>query len=169
NRRNALFYKTLNGAGVGDLFMSFIHTCELNGANPFDYLAGLPVTLAADERRHSRGRGFERLFECIVEKGNPHFRRISSARHTREVASHASFGDDEAEFLKLTVDPGRPPCRILPRQAADQAAKLIANLRSVGTTLSPPPMPAEDCPVPRDYGVRFDDDEHIPPAGPEFV
>ena len=30
NRKNALFYKTLNGAGVGDLFMSLIHTCELN-------------------------------------------------------------------------------------------------------------------------------------------
>jgi len=41
NRRNALFYKTLNGAVVGDLFMSLIHTCELNGANPFDYLTGL--------------------------------------------------------------------------------------------------------------------------------
>ena len=38
NRKNALFYKTLNGAGVGDLFMSLIHTCELNGADPFDYL-----------------------------------------------------------------------------------------------------------------------------------
>jgi transposase len=41
NRRNALFYKTLNGARVGDLFMSLIHTCELNGANPFDYLTEL--------------------------------------------------------------------------------------------------------------------------------
>lgn len=41
NRRNALFYKTLNGAGVGDLFMSLIHTCELNGANPFEYLTEL--------------------------------------------------------------------------------------------------------------------------------
>jgi transposase len=38
NRKNALFYKTLNGAGVGDVFMSLIHFCELNGANPFDYL-----------------------------------------------------------------------------------------------------------------------------------
>jgi transposase len=28
NRKNALFYKTLNGAGVGDLFMSLIHTCS---------------------------------------------------------------------------------------------------------------------------------------------
>jgi len=41
NRRNALFYRTLNGAAVGDLFMSLIHTCELNDANPFDYLTEL--------------------------------------------------------------------------------------------------------------------------------
>jgi transposase len=38
HRKNALFYKTMNGARVGDLFMSLIHTCELNQVNPFDYL-----------------------------------------------------------------------------------------------------------------------------------
>lgn len=38
HRKNALFYKTCHGARVGDLFMSLIHTCELNNANPFDYL-----------------------------------------------------------------------------------------------------------------------------------
>ena len=32
NRRNALFYRTLKGAQTGDLFMSLIHTCELNQA-----------------------------------------------------------------------------------------------------------------------------------------
>jgi hypothetical protein len=26
---------------VGDLFITLIHTCELNGANPFDYLTEL--------------------------------------------------------------------------------------------------------------------------------
>jgi transposase len=41
HRRNALFYKTMNGARVGDLFMSLIHTCELNKVNPFDYLTEL--------------------------------------------------------------------------------------------------------------------------------
>ena len=41
HRKNSLFYKTMNGAAVGDLFMSLIHTCELNGANPFDYLTEL--------------------------------------------------------------------------------------------------------------------------------
>lgn len=41
HRKNSLFYKTMNGAAVGDLFMSLIHTCELNGANPFHYLTEL--------------------------------------------------------------------------------------------------------------------------------
>jgi transposase len=41
HRKNALFYRTLHGAEAGDLFMSLIHTCELAGANPFDYFPGL--------------------------------------------------------------------------------------------------------------------------------
>jgi hypothetical protein len=41
HRKNSLFYKTENGARVGDLFMSLIHTCELCGANPFDYMTRL--------------------------------------------------------------------------------------------------------------------------------
>jgi transposase len=41
HRKNALFYRTLNGAEVGDLFMSLIHTCQLCGANSFDYLIEL--------------------------------------------------------------------------------------------------------------------------------
>jgi transposase len=41
NRKNALFYKTANGARAGDLFMSLIHTCELCGVNSFDYLTEL--------------------------------------------------------------------------------------------------------------------------------
>jgi transposase len=50
HRKNALFYKTMNGARVGDLFMSLIHTCELNKANPFHYLTELlrhPVEMKA--------------------------------------------------------------------------------------------------------------------------
>jgi hypothetical protein len=41
HRKNALFYKTLNGAQVGDLFMSLIHTCRLCDAKPFEYLTEL--------------------------------------------------------------------------------------------------------------------------------
>jgi transposase len=46
HRKNALFYRTLNGAQVGDLFMSLIHTCQLCDANSFDYLTEL--------QRHAR-------------------------------------------------------------------------------------------------------------------
>ena len=41
HRKNALFYKTMNGAEAGDLFMSLIHTCELCRSNPFDYVTEL--------------------------------------------------------------------------------------------------------------------------------
>lgn len=41
HRKNALFYKTENGAHTGDIYMSLIYTCELCGANPFDYLTQL--------------------------------------------------------------------------------------------------------------------------------
>jgi transposase len=50
HRKNALFFKTQNGARVGDLFMSLIYTCQLNEVNPFDYLTQLqrhPDPLAA--------------------------------------------------------------------------------------------------------------------------
>ena len=46
HRKNALFYRTLHGAEVGDLFMTLIHTCQLCGANSFDYLVEL--------QRHAR-------------------------------------------------------------------------------------------------------------------
>jgi hypothetical protein len=41
HRKNSLFFKTKNGAFVGDLFMSLIHTCHLSGVNPFHYLTSL--------------------------------------------------------------------------------------------------------------------------------
>ena len=43
HRKNALFYKTENGARVGDLFMSLIHTAELCSVDPFAYLTDLQL------------------------------------------------------------------------------------------------------------------------------
>jgi hypothetical protein len=54
HRKNALFYKTRRGARVGDIFMSLIHTCELGGVNPFDYLTEIErhaEEAAAEPRR----------------------------------------------------------------------------------------------------------------------
>ncbi len=41
SRKNSLFYKTLNGATVGDRLMAVSHTCVLNKVNPFDYLTAV--------------------------------------------------------------------------------------------------------------------------------
>jgi transposase len=41
HRKNSLFYKIRKGAQMGDLFMSLIHTCELNDVNVFAYLTEL--------------------------------------------------------------------------------------------------------------------------------
>ena len=54
HRKNALFYKTQNGASVGDLFMSLIYTCGLNQVNPFDYLTQLQRHVEALAARPER-------------------------------------------------------------------------------------------------------------------
>jgi transposase len=41
HRKNSLFYRTLHGAYIGDLFMSLIHTCRLSKVNPLHYLVAL--------------------------------------------------------------------------------------------------------------------------------
>lgn len=40
-RNASLFYKSLHGANVGDLYMSIIFTAEMNGENSFEYLCAL--------------------------------------------------------------------------------------------------------------------------------
>ena len=41
HRKNSLFCKTLNGGHVGDVFMSLIHSAELNKVHPFEYFVAL--------------------------------------------------------------------------------------------------------------------------------
>jgi transposase len=54
HRKNSLSYKTENGAAVGDLFMSLIHTCRLCKESPFDYLRA--VQSHADQAKQSPGQ-----------------------------------------------------------------------------------------------------------------
>ena len=41
HRKNALFYRSDEGARVGDLYLSLIYTAQLCEANPFEYLVSL--------------------------------------------------------------------------------------------------------------------------------
>ncbi len=54
NRKNAYFYKTENGALVGDILMSLIHTCRLNRVNPFDYLTAIQKHAGRVKKRPAR-------------------------------------------------------------------------------------------------------------------
>ena len=46
HRKGSMFYKTVRGAEIGDIYMSLIHSCRLCDVNPFDYLNAL--------QRHAR-------------------------------------------------------------------------------------------------------------------
>jgi transposase len=46
-RKNSLFFKTQNGARVGDTFTSLIYTCQLAGVDPFHYLTEIQKHAAA--------------------------------------------------------------------------------------------------------------------------
>ena len=68
HRKNAYFYLTENGARVGDLFMSLIHTCRLAGANPFKYLTALQRN--AERVRARPGDWLPWNYECALESLN---------------------------------------------------------------------------------------------------
>jgi hypothetical protein len=52
HRKGSMFYKTVKGAEVGDIYMSLIHTCRLCDVNPFEYLKALQQH-AQDVIRHA--------------------------------------------------------------------------------------------------------------------
>ena len=41
HRKNSMFYKTENGAAVGDCLMSLSQTCVANGESPYEYFITL--------------------------------------------------------------------------------------------------------------------------------
>jgi transposase len=47
HRKNSLFYKTVNGARVGDILMSLIETCRLAKVNAYEYLLALLKNISA--------------------------------------------------------------------------------------------------------------------------
>lgn len=70
HRKTALFYKTVGGARVGDLFMSIIHTAELAKIDVFDYLVALQRhhELAADDPASWMPWNYTRALTPITER-----------------------------------------------------------------------------------------------------
>jgi len=117
HRKNALFYRTLNGAQVGDLFMSLIHTCQLCGANSFDYLIEL--------QRHARelaairkpARRIHRLafFECApAAHGVKVFEREANRVHQVVTTRAGGIGTMRGQSLPYRKAGGH--CVVLERR-----------------------------------------------------
>jgi len=68
NRKNAYFYRTEHGAYIGDMFMSLIHTCNLNGVNPFDYLTALQKHAAELRKDPSAWMpwNYQKMFQALA-------------------------------------------------------------------------------------------------------
>lgn len=64
-RKNSLFYKTQNGADVGDILTSVLGTALANGINVFDYLVALQQNWcfcgSCQKRRINKIRARQRL------------------------------------------------------------------------------------------------------------
>ena len=91
-------------------------------------------------------------------------------RMRRRYRATAPLRDNEAELLKLAVDLGGSPIRILLRQSLDQSANLVGDLRSAAAWPgSPAPIETEAGAVPADHGVGLHDDQDVGPAGPTMA
>jgi hypothetical protein len=102
HRTNSLFYRSEHGALVGDIYMTVIHTAELQGENPFHYLTELmrhesivaqePAAWLPWNYRHTRARLRRDAHEPEVER--PVCRQPRPPHSA--VRSRTAFGDAPA-------------------------------------------------------------------------
>jgi hypothetical protein len=106
----------------------------------------------------------------IGEEGQPTLAWITAALDTLQIPGYGSFGNDEAQFLKFSMDPGCSPGRILFGQVSDEPPNFSRSFRSAGAC-SRLPLPEEpkSLPVPPDNGLRLYRNQDLGPPGPYAV
>jgi hypothetical protein len=109
HRKNALFYRTANGARVGDLFISLIHTAELCGANPFDYLTELQRNASALAQAPARWMPWNyRTISRRSRQPPPEQRSFSSTQACRKLTTRltsCAFSEPHAPTRFLITSP----------------------------------------------------------------
>lgn len=68
-RKNSMFYRNENGSSVGDVFMSLIHTCELNEVPAFPYLVA--ILKNADEVQGQPENWLPWVFKARMDNKSP--------------------------------------------------------------------------------------------------
>jgi transposase len=71
HRKNSLFYRTLAGAHVGDVFMSVIHTAELNEVSAYEYLVAVLRNAAASATNPQAWMPWNYAGQCSEHAAGP--------------------------------------------------------------------------------------------------
>ncbi len=126
---------------------------------------------AVEQLEDQRGHGEEvegnDQLTVILEESLPAPAGINAAPQTAQIPRHGSFGNLEAELLKLSVDLGGSPVQVLLRQASDQNTNLAGDLQSATAWPgSPPPIEPKPGAMPADHGLGLHDDKDVGPPGP---
>ena len=119
------------------------------------------------QRRHGEEVEGDDDLAVILEKRQPPFTWVATASNASQIPGDSPLRDNEAELQQLAVDLRGSPIRVLLRQASDQSANLLGDLRSAAAWPgSPTPVETEAGAVPADHGLGLHDDEDVGPAGP---
>ena len=102
----------------------------------------------------------------IPQERQPALGRVAATPNASQIPSDASFRDDEAEFLKFSVDLWGSPVRVLFRQASDQNTNLIGDLRSAAVWAgTPATVEAGARAMLADDSLWLHDDEDVASSG----
>src|SRR5262245_61990679 len=105
---------------------------------------------------------------CMIgEKCLPSLRRRLAAPDS--ILRHSRFRKVETDKAKFRLNAQDAPQRNLSRHLPAQLTNLLVDLRTAHWRLRlPSPVELEALPVPFDDGLRFDDDQDLPPILPEL-
>src|SRR5262245_1081496 len=124
------------------------------------------VQIAEGQRRNDEKVDGCNLLCMIGKKCLPSLRRRRAAPDS--ILRHSRFRKVETEKAKFRLDPRRSPERVFERHPFNQPTNLLVDLRTADRSFGlPSPIELETLPVPSDDGLRFDDDQDLPPIFPE--
>src|ERR1700746_966472 len=106
----------------------------------------------------------------VSEEGQPLLHRIWISRCLPDPSRDTPFRDVETQLEQFAVNARRSPGRILGDHAEDQGANLFADAlppSCMSDSGDPSPIQTKPRPMPVHDGSRSDQDERLPPPGPD--
>jgi len=105
----------------------------------------------------------------IAKECSPELARLVPRIEAQKIPGNSAFGDVEAEFEKLTVNPRSTPGCIFPHHPPDESSKRGIDFwpAEAPWARSQTPEQSKASPMPTDNGFRFDNDEDATPCRPK--